>query len=112
MYCALEFASKQSWWTVFHQSDGCARLRGAMRKSVSLVGATILAFGGLAQFTDVSTELSLATHHYGGYLGAGVSFADFNGDYIDDLTFADYEGNLKFFAEQGTIRGLLRLILG
>ena len=112
MYCALEFASKQSWWTVFHQSDGCARLLGAMRKSVSLVGATILAFGGLAQFTDVSTELSLATHHYGGYLGAGVSFADFNGDYIDDLTFADYEGNLKFFAGTGDDTGFVEVDFG
>ena len=57
-----------------------------------------------AQLEDVSNTLLLETQHTGGYLGAGVSFTDFTGDYIDDLTFADHQGELKFFAgaEDGT----------
>ena len=33
-----------------------------------------------AQFVDVSNNLQLSTDHTGGFLGSGVSFADFNGD--------------------------------
>ncbi|MEC8634900.1 MAG: hypothetical protein VXY58_03740, partial [Bacteroidota bacterium] len=74
----FQFASNGNWWTLVHRMKGRARLWGVMRMAVSFMGATILAFGGYAQFTDVSNQLSLATHHYGGFLGAGVSFADFN----------------------------------
>ena len=58
-----------------------------------------------AQLADVSNALLLETQHTGGFLGAGVSFADFNGDYIDDLTFADFQGDLKFFAGTGDEEG-------
>jgi len=57
------------------------------------------------QFVDVSEILSLPTEHYGGYLGEGLSFADFNGDYIDDLSFASHDGELKFFVGTGDESG-------
>lgn len=60
---------------------------------------------GVAQLADVSNVVQLETQHTGGFLGAGVSFADFNGDYIDDLTFADFQGDLKFFAGTGDEEG-------
>ena len=60
---------------------------------------------GVAQLADVSNIVQLETQHTGGFLGAGVSFADFNGDYIDDLTFADFQGDLKFFAGTGDEEG-------
>ena len=59
------------------------------------------AIKGVAQLANVSNIVQLETQHTGGFLGAGVSFADFNGDYIDDLTFADFQGELKFFAGTG-----------
>lgn len=65
-----------------------------------------------AQMVDVSNEMDLETQHIGGYLGAGVSFADFNGDYIDDLSFADFQGNLKFYAGTGTDSGFVSVNLG
>lgn len=43
----------------------------------------------------------LFTNHIGGYLGHGVSFADFNGDGFDDLTFTQFEGNLLAYAGDG-----------
>lgn len=66
----------------------------------------------MAQMVDVSNEMDLETQHIGGYLGAGVSFADFNGDYIDDLSFADFQGNLKFYAGTGTDTGFVSTNLG
>ena len=56
----------------------------------------------VGQLVDVSNTIELETGHFGGYLGAGVSFVDFTGDYIDDLTFADYEGDIHFFEGTGT----------
>ncbi len=60
---------------------------------------------GVGQLANVSNIVQLETQHTGGFLGAGVSFADFNGDYIDDLTFADFQGDLKFFAGTGDEEG-------
>jgi hypothetical protein len=108
----FQFASNGNWWTLLHRMKGRAQLWAVMRKTFSFMGATILAFGGYAQFTDVSNQLSLTTHHYGGFLGAGVSFADFNGDYIDDLTFAHHEGNLKFYAGTGDESGFIEVDFG
>jgi hypothetical protein len=51
--------------------------------------------GGCEQFHGLETD------HTGGFLGAGVSFADFNGDRIDDLSFAHHQGSLRFFAGTG-----------
>ncbi|MGB2134447.1 MAG: CRTAC1 family protein [Flavobacteriales bacterium] len=43
----------------------------------------------------------LVSDHTGGYLGTGVSFADFNGDGLDDLTFGHHDGVLSFYAGNG-----------
>lgn len=51
----------------------------------------------------------LETDHTGGYLGTGMSFADFNGDGIDDLSFGHHNGELKFY--QGTGNGFTILDL-
>lgn len=64
-----------------------------------------------AQLLDVSNNLILETDHTGGFLGAGVSFVDFNGDYIDDLSFADHEGDLRFYEGQGDESGFLEIDL-
>ena len=81
---------------------GLALVRGC--SNLAARGILILMLTGTvasAQLVDVSNVLNLQTEHFGGYLGAGVSFADFNGDFIDDLSFADFEGNLYFFAGTG-----------
>ncbi|MBM55729.1 MAG: hypothetical protein CMB32_04135 [Euryarchaeota archaeon] len=54
-----------------------------------------------AQLLDVSSDLALNTDHTGGYIGAGVSFVDFNQDGYDDLTFGHHEGELKFYEGTG-----------
>lgn len=54
-----------------------------------------------AQFIDVSNHLLLETNHVAGYLGSGVSFVDFNNDGIDDLTFGDSNGAIKFYQCDG-----------
>ena len=45
-------------------------------------------------FVDVDAQGTLVTSHVGGFLGQGVSFIDFNGDDLDDLTFTQFEGEL------------------
>jgi len=54
-----------------------------------------------SQFVDVSSDLLLPTDHTGGFLGAGVSFADFNNDNIDDLTFGHHAGQIRFYQGDG-----------
>jgi hypothetical protein len=56
---------------------------------------------GWAQMAMVSGNMGLATNHVSGYLGSGVSFADFNGDGWDDLTFGHHGGNLRFYQGNG-----------
>ena len=53
------------------------------------------------QLVDVSNTLFLETDHTGGYLGSGVSFADFNSDDIDDLTFGHHAGQIRFYQGNG-----------
>jgi hypothetical protein len=50
-----------------------------------------------AQLVVDNGLLGLETDHTAGYLGTGVSFADFNGDGIDDLSFGHHSGDLKFY---------------
>ena len=50
-----------------------------------------------SQLIDVSCDLQLPTDHTGGFLGTGVSYADFNNDDIDDLTFGHHAGQLRFY---------------
>lgn len=57
---------------------------------------------GLCQLVDVSDSMGLATDHTGGHLGSGVSFVDFTGDYIDDLSFGNHAGDLIFFEGTGS----------
>ena len=56
-----------------------------------------------AQLVDLSNAVMLETDHTGGFLGTGVSFADFNDDDIDDLTFGHHAGELRFFQGDGSV---------
>ena len=53
-------------------------------------------------FEDVSNEMDVWSAHTGGYLGCGISMADFNGDGLDDLSIAHHEGDLQFYLGNGT----------
>lgn len=53
--------------------------------------------GSKAQLVVDNGLLGLETDHTAGYLGTGVSFADFNGDGVDDLSFGHHDGDLKFY---------------
>lgn len=66
-----------------------------------------------SQLINVSNSLILETNHTDGYLGSGVSFADFNGDGIDDLTFGHHAGQLRFYQgfNDQTASGFQELIL-
>ena len=50
-----------------------------------------------AQLVEDDAIMGVLTDHTGGYLGTGVSFADFNGDGKDDLSFGHHEGDLRFY---------------
>ena len=53
-------------------------------------------------FVDGDVDDVIVTDHTGGYLGHGVSFADFNGDGNDDLTFTQWTGGIRLFAGDGS----------
>lgn len=59
---------------------------------------------------DNGLTSSLDSDHTGGYLGTGMSFADFNGDGIDDLSLGHHNGDLRFYI--GTGSGFTELDLG
>ena len=62
-----------------------------MLAAMSLLGMlTALNSAAQAPFVDVSNELDIWTDHTGGYLGSGLSMADFNSDGLDDLSFAHH----------------------
>ena len=52
-------------------------------------------------FIDMSNQLGILSDHTGGYLGAGISVADFNDDGIDDLSLAHHGGEMKFYLGNG-----------
>lgn len=52
-------------------------------------------------FVEGDPQGTLVTHHVGGFLGQGVSFMDFNGDDLDDLTFTQFEGELFAYINNG-----------
>ena len=54
-----------------------------------------------APFVDVSNEMDIWTDHTGGYLGSGLSMADFNGDGLDDLSIVHHAGELQFYLGDG-----------
>ena len=62
-----------------------------------MVFAVIIHGVGFAQLVVDTIGSNLVSDHTGGYLGTGVSFADFNGDGIDDLSFGHHSGDLKFY---------------
>lgn len=72
-----------------------------------LVFAPVMCFllaatpGKAQTFVDGDPLGVLYTEHVGGYLGHGVSFVDFNGDGFDDLTFAQFEGDILGYAGDG-----------
>ena len=75
---------------------------------LTLLGGTwLFAVGAMwgQTFTDGDPSGILYTEHVGGYLGHGVSFADFNADGNDDLTFTQFEGQILAFAGDG-LRGV------
>ncbi len=61
----------------------------------------VLGLSGQSNFLNVSNQLNIVSDQTGGYLGAGMSVADFNGDGIDDLSLAHHEGQLKFYLGNG-----------
>jgi hypothetical protein len=80
-------------------------------KTMMFFAMFIMHFTSFSQMTDVSNFIGLETDHTGGFLGAGVSFADFNGDYIDDLSFAHHSGDLRFYAGTGEETGFVEVDL-
>ena len=54
-------------------------------------------FSAHAQLLEDPAVSGVFTDHTGGYLGSGVSLADFNGDGQDDLSFGHHEGELRFY---------------
>ena len=86
-----------------------AKLFNWYQPSQAKVFAAALLFGllqtlsGAAQapFVDVSNEMDIWTDHTSGYLGAGLSMADFNGDGLDDLSIAHHMGELQFYLGDG-----------
>jgi len=54
-------------------------------------------FSAHAQLLEDFAVSGVFTDHTGGYLGSGVSLADFNGDGQDDLSFGHHEGELRFY---------------
>lgn len=91
-----------------------------MRKNFNSIGLRVklfIAMGllpvmALCQMVDVSNLMNLTTDHTGGFLGAGVSFADFNGDKIDDLSFANHLGDVRFYEGTGEEDGFSEVNLG
>ena len=54
--------------------------------------------GAAAQWEDVSTAYLLDASCTGSFWGDGMSCADFNGDGLDDLTFAQASGTVSLYA--------------
>ena len=77
------------------------RMRLIWRKSLGLLTMCLVSVAALAQMVDVSNFMNLSTDHTGGFLGAGVSFADFNGDRIDDFEFCPSPGKFTLLRRNG-----------
>ena len=79
------------------------QLANRVMLAAALLVCLFTASSGMAQapFVDVSNEMDIWTDHTSGYLGAGLSMADFNGDGLDDLSIAHHMGNLQFYLGDG-----------
>ena len=81
-----------------YQSGNCRK--GRVRCFLAVCAIVIHGVGS-AQLVVDAIGSELVSDHTGGYLGTGVSFADFNGDGLDDLTFGHHDGALSFYAGNG-----------
>jgi hypothetical protein len=80
----------------------CIRLKKIIYASFcSVIIMLVCQLSANAQFVNASNDLQLFTDHTGGFLGSGVSFADFNGDDIDDLTFGHHTGQIRYYQGDG-----------
>ena len=79
------------------------QLANRVMLAAALLVCLFTASSGMSQapFVDVSNEMDIWTDHTSGYLGAGLSMADFNGDGLDDLSIAHHMGNLQFYLGDG-----------
>jgi hypothetical protein len=73
-------------------------------------GLLLYSLAAVSQLVEDDAIMGVLTDHTGGYLGTGVSFADFNGDGKDDLSFGHHEGDLRFYVS--TDGGFEELDLG
>lgn len=79
-------------------------------KRVLTAWLLLYSLAAVAQLEEDDAMMGVLTDHTGGYLGTGVSFADFNGDGKDDLSFGHHEGDLRFYVS--TDGGFEELDLG
>ena len=84
--------------------------RGFDLKIILTAGLLLYFQATVAQLVEDDAIMGVLTDHTGGYLGTGVSFADFNGDGKDDLSFGHHEGDLRFYVS--TDGGFEELDLG
>ena len=74
-------------------------------KGLRLLGGVValltIPLHGWSQFIEVTSDFALSSGHTGGYLGHGLSLADFSGDQIDDLTVVDWQGNIYTYLGNG-----------
>jgi hypothetical protein len=54
-----------------------------------------------AQLVDVSSVHVLETDHTSGFLGSGLSVADWDGDGFDDVSFGHHAGQMRFYRGTG-----------
>ena len=64
--------------------------RGFDLKIILTAGLLLYFQATVAQLVEDDAIMGVLTDHTGGYLGTGVSFADFNGDGKDDLSFGHH----------------------
>ena len=76
-----------------------AHVRLSVFLAASVLGLKTVVWG--QTFTDGDPGGLLYTNHFGGFLGHGVSMADFNGDGHDDLTFTQFQGEILFYEGDG-----------
>ena len=55
-----------------------------------------------AQLMDVSSAYGLVTDHTSGFLGSGLSVADWDGDGFDDISFGHHAGQMRFYRGTGS----------
>lgn len=74
---------------------------GSMKGVLATLLLCLLHSAGDCQWVDVSTEYLLSASCSGSEFGCGLSCADFNGDGLDDLTFAEASGVVSLYERTG-----------